>query len=186
LLTLACEKSVTIKPLPQEAVILAFGDSLTYGTGAPAGESYPDVLAELLTRQVVNAGIPGEVSSAGLARLPGLLTKHRPTLVIICHGGNDFLRRGDPQLVESNLRAMITLSQSTGASVLLIGVPDFNLMLSTHPLYERLNESLTVAYDGEIIEKLLSDRSLKSDRIHPNAIGYRLLAETIASRIEEL
>jgi lysophospholipase L1-like esterase len=183
LIVTACDKPTVIPPLPREAVILAFGDSLTFGTGAPSGQSYPDTLAALLNRQVINAGVPGEVSAAGLDRLPRLLEKHHPALVILCHGGNDFLHRRKPGLVRNNLRAMVELSRAAGAQVLLIGVPDFNLMLSTHPLYERLAENLRIAYNGEIVSQLLSDRSLKSDRIHPNAEGYRLMAEAIARQI---
>ncbi len=183
LIVTACDKQTVIPPLPENAVILAFGDSLTFGTGAPAGQSYPEILAALLNRQVINAGVPGEVSSEGVTRLPRLLKKYHPALVILCHGGNDFLRRRNPGSVENNLRAMIELSRTAGAQVLLIGVPDFNLMLSTHPLYERLAENLPIAYNGEILSQLLSDRSLKSDRIHPNTEGYRLMAEAIAEQI---
>ena len=180
----SCTDKPTISPIYEDAVILAFGDSLTYGTGAPKGQSYPDRLAALLNRQVINAGIPGEVSSAGLTRLPALLDEHQPALVILCHGGNDFLHRGNPGVVEKNLRKMIELSRAAGADVLLVGVPDFNLMLSTHPLYEKLAENMVIAFEGEIIEQLLGDRSLKSDQIHPNAQGYRLLAEAISRKIE--
>jgi lysophospholipase L1-like esterase len=180
----ACDKSITIAPLPQEAVILAFGDSLTFGTGAPAGQSYPDRLALLLNTTVINAGIPGEVSSAGLDRLPDLLYKHQPDLVIICHGGNDFLRRGRPELVEKNLRQMIKLSRAAGAEVLLISVPDFKLILATHPLYKRVAEDMGVVFDDEILKQLLSDNSLKSDQIHPNASGYRLLADAVSKLID--
>jgi acyl-CoA thioesterase-1 len=179
----SCTDKPTIHLLDEDAIVLAFGDSLTYGTGAPVGQSYPDVLATILNRRVINAGVPGEVSSAGLKRLPALLDEHQPALVILCHGGNDFLRRGNPAMVEENLRKMIILSQAAGAEVILVGVPNFNLLLNTHPLYERLAENTGVAFEGEIIEQLLSDRSLKSDNIHPNAQGYRLLAEAISRHL---
>jgi lysophospholipase L1-like esterase len=180
----SCTDKPTIHLLDEDAIVLAFGDSLTYGTGAPVGRSYPDVLATILNRRVINAGVPGEVSSAGLNRLPGLLDQHRPSLVILCHGGNDFLRRGRPELVKNNLHKMIKLSRDAGAEVILIGVPNFNLLMETHPLYEELADNLSVPFDGEIIEHLLSSRSLKSDQIHPNAQGYRLLAEAVAKQFK--
>lgn len=181
-----CDKSPAISALPQGAVILAFGDSLTFGTGAPTGRSYPDILSGLLNLPVINAGVPGEISAAGMARLPRLLAEHQPALVILCHGGNDFLRRTDPALVEKNLRAMIEMTRATGAEVLLIGVPALGLTVSTHPLYSRLAENLSTPLNDEIVEKLLRDRSLKSDAIHPNEQGYRLMAEAISLQIPVL
>ncbi|HNQ15689.1 MAG TPA: GDSL-type esterase/lipase family protein, partial [Pyrinomonadaceae bacterium] len=64
--------------------IVAFGDSLTAGYGAEMGQDYPSVLAKLSGWQVVNAGVSGELSAAGLARLPGVLEDHRPALVLLC------------------------------------------------------------------------------------------------------
>lgn len=80
-----------LEALPADATILAFGDSLTAGTGVSSENSYPAVLARLLERKVINAGVPGEVTEDGKARLPRLLDEHSVQLVVICHGGNDFL-----------------------------------------------------------------------------------------------
>ena len=74
-------------------VIVAFGDSLTFGTGASESESYPIVLGQLIARKVVRAGVPGEVTEGGLARLQDVIDEHKPKLMIVCLGGNDMLRK---------------------------------------------------------------------------------------------
>ena len=180
-----CEKSPRLTPLGTDAVILAFGDSLTYGTGAERDESYPAVLSRLLQHEVVNAGLPGETSAAGLARLPELLEEYRPALVILCHGGNDFLRRLDPSKLATNLRQMVALARDSGAEVVLVGVPQLGLLLSTDPLYEEIAEELRLPYEGEVLSDLLHDPELKSDQIHPNASGYAVMAERLAEVIRE-
>jgi len=181
----ACEKTPRLSPLDGAAVILAFGDSLTHGTGAGSEETYPAMLAELLGREVVNAGVPGEVSAAGLKRLPELLAEYQPALVILCHGGNDFLRRLDREALIGNLREMIVLCHESGAEVLLVGVPQVGLFLSADPLYEELAKEFALPYEEKALAKILGERELKSDQIHPNGRGYALLAEKLAALIDK-
>ena len=177
--------AVQADKLGSEAVVLAFGDSLTYGNGA-VGQAYPMQLQTLIGHSVVNAGIPGEVSARGVRRLPKLLEMYQPSLVILCHGGNDILRRSSKENLKSNLVAMIELSRKSGAQVLLVGVPGFGLLgLSTVPLYEEVAEEQHVLYEGAVLEKIENDVSLKSDQIHPNALGYGLMAEAFARVLKE-
>ena len=174
--------TVTVKTqtIGQDAVVLAFGDSLTYGNGAVA-QAYPVQLQTLIGRKVINAGVSGEVSAQGLRRLPKLLEMYEPSLVILCHGGNDILRRSSKEKLKANLIAMIELSRKSGAQVLLVGVPGFGLLgLSTVPLYEEVAEEQNVLYEGAVLEKIENETSLKSDRIHPNSLGYGLMAEAFA------
>lgn len=183
LLFAGCDAGPGIAPLGQDTIVLAFGDSLTYGTGAPAGESYPDVLANLLGRPVINAGIPGEISSAGLRRLPDMLDKHNPTLVILCHGGNDFLRRLDLENTLRNLRAMVELIRAHGADVVLIGVPKLGFGLDIPKFYATIAEEQRIPFERDILLELLGTNSMRSDSIHPNATGYRLMAEAVHKAI---
>ena len=181
----ACSDDVKLPRLANNAVILAFGDSLTYGTGAEQTESYPAVLEQLIGRRVVNAGIPGEETGEGLSRLPQVLQKEKPALMIICHGGNDLLRLLNQQQAANNLRDMIRLAQKQGVAVVLISVPTPDMFLSPTHMYREIAKDLAVPLEDEIIFAVLADGSLRSDYIHPNAAGYRRIAEALATLLRE-
>jgi lysophospholipase L1-like esterase len=181
-----CGDTPSLPRLAPGAVLLAFGDSLTYGTGAGADESYPAVLADLTGYPVINAGVPGEESTAGLVRLPSTLAQHRPALLILCHGGNDMLRGRNLEKLAGNLRAMIDMARAHGSAVLLIGVPAPRLLgLQAADVYRDIAESTGITAEQDSLASILSKRHLKADAIHPNAQGYRLLAEAIDTLLRE-
>jgi acyl-CoA thioesterase I len=165
--------------------ILAFGDSLTYGTGATPEQSYPAVLRTLIARNVVGAGVPGETTTQGLQRLPEALEEHAPKLVLLCMGGNDLLQKVSPKTIRANLRAMITTIRARGASVVLIAVPEPKLFSDPPKFYAELARELDIVHEDEIFDDVLHEQSLKSDAIHPNAEGYRRVAEALAALLRE-
>jgi acyl-CoA thioesterase I len=179
-----CGDEVAIEELSKDALVLAFGDSLTHGNGAKTTESYPVVLAELSGRKVINAGVSGEESAAGLKRLPGLLSKHSPDLLILCHGGNDFLRKKSMAKLEENLKKMIQMARSKDIPVVLLGVPKPGIFLSSADVYEKIAESHDVLFIENLVADILADNSLKSDAVHPNNKGYQFMAETIYEKLE--
>jgi len=181
----ACGERPKLERLPASAVVLAFGDSLTFGTGAAEAESYPAQLESLIGRRVVRAGVPGEVTAQALERLPAALDEHAPRLLLLCIGGNDFLRRLGNAQAERNLRAMVQLAKSRGVSVLLIGTPEPGLLPSPPGFYAAVAKDLGVPYEEGVITEVLKDASLKSDPIHPNARGYRLIAERLAATLKK-
>ena len=180
---IGCARKPTISPITPDATILAFGDSLTAGTGAGKKHSYPSVLAELLGCTVINAGKPGEVTADAVARLKTTMREHEPDLVILCHGGNDFLQKYSDKHVARNLEAMIQRIQNSGADIILVGVPRPGLILRTSPIYADLARKYDLPCDARTIAEMLSTPSLKSDQVHPNAKGYRHLAHAILNLI---
>lgn len=178
--------SPSLVKLSSNAVILAFGDSLTYGSGANIKtESYPAILEQLTSRRVINAGIPGEISEDGLKRLSTALLKHKPDLVLLCHGGNDILRRLDKRQLANNLEQMVKIIKASGAEVVIIGVPTFGFGLTVPDLYPDLVEKYRLAGDMTTLVDIESQPNLKSDHIHPNAKGYRIFGQRIFQLLQQ-
>ena len=171
--------------LPWDAVVLAFGDSLTFGTGTTPDRSYPAVLEAKIGRKVVAAGVPGEVSAAGLERLPEVLDEVKPKLLILCHGGNDLLRKLSIKQSTDNIRAMVSLARSRGIDVVLLGVPRPGLFLSAAEHYGEIAKELKLPFDENTIAKILSDSTLRADVAHPNAEGYQRLAGAVADLLKK-
>ncbi len=179
------QKGPRLSPVGPNDVIVAFGDSLTYGIGANEAESYPAVLAQIINRTVVRAGVPGEVTSGGLARLESVIEEHRPALMIVGLGGNDMLRKLDEAEIKANLRQILQTIKGRGISVVLFGVPRPALITSAPEFYEELAKELGIPYEGKIVTDVLYQRELKADPIHPNARGYRKMAEAIADLLKK-
>jgi acyl-CoA thioesterase I len=186
ILLAGCSTEVPVLPrLQAEDPVLAFGDSLTYGTGARPEESYPTVLAQLIGRPVIAAGVPGETSAGGLARLEEVLDEHQPKLLLLCLGGNDMLRRTSNATTEANLRKMVEVARARGIPVVLIGVPEPTLFGGSAPFYEVIAQDFALPLENEALNDILRDSALKSDQIHPNAEGYRRLAHAIAELLRD-
>jgi acyl-CoA thioesterase I len=187
----ACSRSAgpQTTAIPAGATVLAFGDSITAGTGAEPAQSYPTQLAALTGWNVINGGVPGDTSGQAIARLPVLLAEHRPALVIVSLGGNDFLRRLAADETETNLRRMVAMVGEAGAQLLLVAVPQpsvgaaVGLGLSDHPMYARLAEELRLPLHAQGWSRVLGDDKLKSDQIHANAAGYRAFAEGLVQTL---
>jgi len=166
--------------------IVCFGDSLTEGVGAGTGEDYPSILARQLRLPIINAGRRGDTSADGLARLERDILARNPRLVVILFGGNDFLRQLPLSETRKNLEEIVRRVQEHGAMVVLVGL---RLGLFTDeygPVYEEIAKKNGALYIPEILKGILSDPGLKSDSIHPNGAGYRLVAERILEQVRPL
>jgi lysophospholipase L1-like esterase len=158
---------------------------LTYGTGATEDESYPAVLQSLLGRTVIRSGVPGETTAESLLRLPEVLDENNPKLMILCIGGNDFLRRLSERQAADNIRAMIRLAKDKSVAVVLVGVPKFGLMVTPPDFYQQIAAEFKIPYEGDLMRQILLSRDLKADEVHPNAKGYKLFAEAVAGLLKQ-
>ena len=189
LLLSACADPVRHAAIPTGSTVVAFGDSVTYGTGAGSGEDYPTRLAAISNWQVINAGIPGDTAREARSRLAPLLARHDPALVIIELGGNDFLRKRPERDVRNDLEAMVREVQDTGAIAVLVAVPRLSLLrastgtLDDSEIYAEVAGVTGAPLVENTFSEVLSDDELRADRIHPNAEGYLRLAEGIAEQL---
>lgn len=168
------------------STVIAFGDSLTAGYGAGAGEDYPSALSGMIGRAVVNAGVSGETTEDALGRLDADVLARDPRVVLVGLGGNDFLRSVPIASTEANLRSIVIRIQGAGAMVILLGFRFPSLAASYEKMYERVGSEEGALLIPDLLDGILRDPSLKSDDIHPNGRGYQLMAERIAGPTKTL
>ena len=185
----ACTKTARHAAISRGSTVVALGDSLTYGYGAPPEAAYPVRLAAVTGWEVVNGGVSGDTAAQALARLPDLM-KRQPELVLLGIGGNDFLRRIPEAETRRHIGETIAAVQGTGVPLVLIAEPTPSLgalvgSLSDHPLYEELAEQYRVPLFAKGWSRILGDNGLKSDAIHANAEGYALFAQRLAAFLQE-
>jgi len=163
-------------------VVVAFGDSLTRGFGAADGEAYTDHLSDLLGSPVINAGSDGESTYGGLRRLNQVLADE-PDVVIITLGGNDILRRVSLEKTLENLRQIFERLQQAGAMVVYAAVDPPLIGSNWNAAVRNLCRQQGVLYVPSIMAGLWGDSERMHDSIHPNGLGYRLIAERIHARL---
>lgn len=185
LFTLTACSEPPFEKLEESAVIVAFGDSLTQGVGVSIEHSYPAVLQSLSGYKVVNAGVSGETTAQGRVRFAKVLEQEQPQLVVLLEGGNDFLKKIPREKTQENLASMIALAQANDVKVLLVGVPEKGIFLSSAALYESLAEQWNVPLENDIVGHLMRRTSMKSDYVHFNEKGYQKLAEAIYLKLQE-
>ena len=177
-------------------VVAFLGDSLTAGYGLPAGQAFPAVLEERLAERglpirAVNAGVSGDTSAGGLARLDWVLSAE-PDVVVVELGPNDGLRGLDLAMTEGNLRSIVQRSRDAGARVLLVGMrippnygPDYAGDFAA--LFPRLAEELDVPLVPFLLEGVGGEADLnQGDGIHPTAEGQRILAVNVEPHLVPL
>jgi acyl-CoA thioesterase I len=184
----ACGRSWTItNARPSGTNVIAFGDSLTEGYRLEKGEGWPEQLAAIVGRPILNRGVSGNTTGDALARLERDVLAEDPRIVLVCLGGNDMLRRMPADEQFANLRAIVRAIQEKGALVVLIGTEGFKLLTQVDygDRYEALARETGAVYVPDLMDGVLGDPALMLDRIHPNQRGYEKIARRIADEAGE-
>src|SRR5215212_7082757 len=141
------------------ANVIAFGDSLTAGYGANAGEDYPSKLAELIHLPVINAGVSGDTTDSALARIDDVLSQS-PRIVIVGLGGNDFLRQMPITATKANLETIVRRIQDAGAMVVLLGFRFPTLGPDYGDMYEQVADAQHCLLIPDLLDGILRDPKL--------------------------
>ncbi len=183
-LLLGCGKQ-EVKNYPNSNTdIIAFGDSLTYGYGAGRDESYPAYLSEMLGREVVNLGVSGDTSAMGLARI-NEIKRYSPYMVLIEFSANDLFRKIPKAQTEKNLKEIVRQVQNMGAIAVLVDTGGAFPMDAYTTIQKQIAEDYNTLFVPGIMDGIYNKKSLKSDQIHPNDAGYKIVAEKVNKVIED-
>ncbi len=157
--------------------IVAFGDSLTAGYGAPQGASYPDRLAEKLGRPVINLGLSGETAVHAPSRLPEVLAQ-TPHMVLIEFGANDHIQGLSQPAAVSAVSQIVDAVQQAGAVAVIVdtGGPGMGQYSKD---YKKLAKEKGAIFVPGILKGIFNNAKYKSDLIHPNAAGYQIVADRV-------
>jgi acyl-CoA thioesterase I len=180
--------------------ILVLGDSVSAEYGLKRGTGWVPLLekrlaSEKLGATVINASISGETTSGGRSRLPALLDKHKPDILVLELGGNDALRGLPLAMTEENLSNMTQAAQKTGAKVLLVGIqvpPNYGADYSNRfaGLYEKVASAHKAAVVPFMLKGLVDGpdptRMFQADRIHPTEAAQPLILDTVWPELKKL
>ncbi|MFH0763300.1 MAG: GDSL-type esterase/lipase family protein [Candidatus Omnitrophota bacterium] len=179
-----CAKREIVNVSSGGKTIVCFGDSITFGYGAKPGEDYPTALARLVRVPVINAGIDGDTSTEALQRIRSDAIDRDPFLVIIEFGGNDFLRKTPIETTMDNVRQMVEEVQASGAMVAVVDISAGLFLKEYRGAYRRLAYETGAIFIPNILNKIVTNPSMKSDFLHPNGKGYQMIAQRIFRSIE--
>jgi len=157
--------------------IICFGDSLTHGTGASRGKDYPSQLSKMISRPVINAGVPGDTTARAMQRLERDVLAYAPDIVLVTLGGNDLKNGVASDAAFKNLKMIVNLIHNQGARVIIGGLSIPFRDRGFGRGYQKLADETGATLIPDILEGILGNRKLMSDPIHPNDAGYKIMAE---------
>ena len=159
--------------------IICFGDSITFGYGVNPGEDYPTALSKMLSIPVINEGIDGDTSSEALRRFKPDALDRDPLIVIIEFCGNDFLRKIPIETTTRNIKKMVKLAQAKGAMAAVVDISAGLFLADYRKAFSSLAKETGSIFISGVLSGIITNPSMKSDFLHPNATGYKIVAQRV-------
>jgi lysophospholipase L1-like esterase len=177
-LSSGCGKNPAEPSTTPTSEVVAFGDSLTYGSGTTGGNDYVSVLSRRVGVTIYNAGVPGSTTERALSRLDTSVLARDPRIVIVLLGGNDLLDGVPVQTRINNITTIVQRIRGTGAGVLLVGIgsPPIDPFNGTLPA---LASSTGSTYVPDVLDGIFGVPSLMADAVHPNNAGHAIIADRL-------
>ena len=182
---------------PVQMRVVVLGDSLTAGYGLQRGEDFVSqlqaaLIAEGLNVKIDNAGVSGDTSAGGKARLDWAVAgEPKPRLVLVALGGNDLLRGLDPEVTRANLDYILKELKARNLPALLIGMKSpTNLGPFFQKKFDKIYPDLADEYDVELYPFFLEDVAMRpdlnqADGIHPNVAGVGVMVKNILPLVKD-
>ncbi|MFA5149347.1 MAG: GDSL-type esterase/lipase family protein [Candidatus Omnitrophota bacterium] len=164
--------------------IICFGDSVTFGYGVNPGEDYPTALTKLMGAPAINAGADGDTSALGLERLKTDILDKDPYLVLVEFSGNDFIKKVPIDQTISNIKEIIRQIQCSGAMTAIVDVSAGFFMREYRLRLAELARQTGSIFIPAVLNGILTNPSMKSDFMHPNAHGYKIVAQRVYRAIK--
>jgi len=175
-----CTRSNIANLESEGSVIICFGDSITAGKGAGGpGKDYPSVLGKMTALPVVNAGINGDTTGEAVKRVQSDVLDRDPLIVVIEFGGNDFLGKTPTAETVANIETMIKEMQKKNVMVALADISTNFIMSEYGKEFRRISRAYGVILIPNLLDGIIANPDLKSDWIHPNGKGYKIIAHRI-------
>lgn len=152
--------------------------------GAPRNQTYPAVLTELTGKRVINLGVNGDTGAAAPRRLAQVM-EHKPYMVLIEFGGNDFMRSVPFEQTMASVSRIVDEVQAAGAIAVIVDTGGYYGMRKYSKAYKKLAKEKGAVFVSGILDGVFGQRALMSDQVHPNAAGYKIVAERVYEEIKD-
>lgn len=159
--------------------IITLGNSITFGRDASPGQDFVSLLSQRIGQPIINAGVPGDTTADGLARLESDVLSQNPRIVIIFLGGNDFLQNLPTAQTFANLRSIVDQIHARGSIVVLVGLRGRNFFFDYDLQFRNIAQATGAAHVPNVLQGIAGNPFLTTDLVHPTNAGHKIIADRI-------